>query len=187
LVTLSIMRGVAEPIAALKADALRIAAGDRNPPSHRAAPREVAGLRQALAELATALIARMRAAWGEMLAEDRARNLNLLADVLADEPDAVTLLDNEDVLAVWIAPHGPEASRDAEGQLQRRGMRALAERIAAEPALAPDWEALVDGGVVVLDRRRRTARVLGERPVALKETGTGVLVGARLLPWMPGR
>ena len=183
LVTLAIMRRVAQPIEALKADALRIAAGDRNPPSHRAAPREVTGLRRALGELATALIARMRAAWGEMLAEDRARNLQLLAQVLADEPAAVTLVDTKDVLAVWVAPDGD----DAAARLQRRAMRALAARIAAEPSLVADWEALADGTVVVLDRAARTARVLGERPVALNETARGVEADGRLLPWTAGR
>ncbi|WP_293676379.1 hypothetical protein [uncultured Phenylobacterium sp.] len=183
LVTLAIMRGVARPIEALKADALRIAAGDRNPPGRGAAPREVTGLRQALADLATALIARMRTAWGEMLAEDRRRNFAVLAEVLAGEPDMVTLVDTEDLLAVWISPEGT----DAAALLQRRAMRALAERIEAEPALAKDWTALAEGTVVVLDRRARTARVLGERPVVLTQTAGGVEVGQRVFSWEAGR
>src|SRR6185436_11606071 len=101
---LLILRGVAQPIEALKADALRIAAGDRNPPSHRAAPREVTRLREDLADLATRLIARMRTAWGEMLAEDRARDRQRLQAALADEPAVVTLVDDKTTLAVWAAP-----------------------------------------------------------------------------------
>ena len=187
LVTLMILRWVAQPIEALKSDALRIAAGDRNPPSHRASPGEVTRLRQGLADLATHLIARMRTAWGEMLAEDRARNLKLLGDLLAGEPASVALVDDRDTLAVWIAPPGG----GAEAGLQRRAMRALAERIAAQPALAADWEALVGGTVVVLDRRARTVRVVGERAVTFTPQGEGVVLalpdGPLTLPWEAAR
>jgi hypothetical protein len=202
LVTLAIMRGVAQPIEALKADALRIAAGDRNPPSLRRAPREVTRLRDELAELATHLIAKMRAAWGETAGQDRARNLKLLEGVLADEPAVVTLVDDRDALVLWIAP--PDTG--AEARLARRAARALAERIAAEPALAKDWAALADGCVVAVDRKARSVVAAGDRPIAIRVGGTQVGLapgearplragealavvtpdGERTLTWAPG-
>jgi hypothetical protein len=177
LVTLSILRRIAVPIEGLKTDALRIAAGDRNPPKPGAAPREVARLREALGDLATHLIGAMRAAWSETTARDRARNRALIEDLLAAEPGAVTLVDNRAALVVWIA--GDDAG--AEGRLQRRAMRALAARIAAAPELAADWAALAEaapGAVVAIDRVARTVAIGGDQPASLRIAGTE----ARLAP-----
>ena len=61
LATLLILRFVAQPIEGLKADALRIAAGDRAPPQALRAPREVTALRAALGERAGTLFSALTA------------------------------------------------------------------------------------------------------------------------------
>jgi hypothetical protein len=142
LVTLVILRRVARPIQELKADALRIAAGDRAPPSRTAAPREVARLREALAELAAELIAAMRAARAEMQESDRLRNRQRLEAALEDEADApeIVLAQAGGRRVVWT----PGGEAGPEARLAHRAMRRLAERITADPALAADAARLAD-------------------------------------------
>lgn len=131
-VTWLILRWVAAPIEGLKADALRIAAGDRSPPAQTAAPREVTRLRIALADLAVHLVASMRSAWTETLGDDRARNIGLLARVLG-EAAPVTLVTG----VVW------EASDDGlEARLEHRAMAELSRRFAGDPKLAKAWREL---------------------------------------------
>lgn len=133
LVTWLIVRWVAHPIEGLKDDALRIAAGDRAPPIKTAAPHEVNRLRDALAELATHLIAAMRTAWADTLGQDRQRNVDLLAEVLG-EAGPVTLVEG----VVWRA-----ADDSLDARIERRGMTLLARRFAADPKLAKAWRELV--------------------------------------------
>lgn len=180
LVTLMIMRRVAQPIERLKADALRIAAGDRAPPSRMAAPREAVKLRDALGELADHLVAAMRTARSQTLSRDRGRNQQLLEHLLDGEGtgSTVTLVDNADVLVVWFG----EMNRGADALLERRGMRLLAERIAASPSLSADWPALADSGsgsVLAIDRRKAVARLTGEAPLSLR---VGDAAPVRLAP-----
>lgn len=137
MVTLLIVRWVASPIEALKADALRIAAGDRAPPVERAAPREVKRLRAALAERAQALTEAMRVAWREILAADRARNAEVLQAGLGVGP--VVLVDLPGTRVVWTP-----ADESLEARLEHRAMALLAERLAAEPELAARWQALAE-------------------------------------------
>ncbi|MBU1374430.1 MAG: histidine kinase [Alphaproteobacteria bacterium] len=133
IVTWLIVRWVALPIEGLKADALRIAAGDRAPPTQTASPREVSRLRGALADLAVHLVASMRSAWTDTLGRDRARNVELLSGVLG-AAGPVTLVEG----VVW------EASDDGlEARLERRAMTLLAERFAADTTLAKAWRDLV--------------------------------------------
>lgn len=136
LVTLLIMRWVARPIEALKAEALRIAAGDRAPPAETAAPKEVKRLRAALTDLAGHLIAAMRTAWTDTLAKDRDRNARLLDDVLGPA-DPVVLLETKGRRVVWRA-----SSDDVLARLERRAMAALAARFARDRKLAARWAAL---------------------------------------------
>jgi len=132
LVTFLIVRWVALPIEGLKADALRIAAGDRAPPARRRGPREVSRLREALADLATHLIAGMRQAWVDTLVLDGQRNADLLAEGLP--PAArVALADG----VTWVPR---DDSLDA--RLEHRAMADLARRFAADPKLAKAWREL---------------------------------------------
>lgn len=136
LVTLLIVRWVARPIEELKAEALRIAAGDRAPPAETAAPKEVRRLRVALADLATHLIASMRSAWSETLNQDRARNVALLRDALGPA-EAVVLVAGKGRRVVWRA-----ADDGLDARLERRAMTALAARFAKDRKLAARWAAL---------------------------------------------
>jgi len=136
LVTLLIVRWVALPIEGLKAEALRIAAGDRAPPAKAASPREVTRLRAGLAELAAHLIASMRAAWTDTLAHDRARNGELLGEVLGPA-EPVTLADEGRRRVVWRP-----ADDNLGARLERRAMALLAERFAADRKLAARWRDL---------------------------------------------
>lgn len=137
LVTLLIVRWVAVPIEGLKADALRIAAGDRAPPARLAGPREVSRLREALAELATHLIASMRRAWSDTLSLDRTRNSQVLEEAL-EPATPVILVDDGRSRVVWTAR---DDSLDA--RLERRAMALLGERFAADPRLAAAWTEVV--------------------------------------------
>ncbi|MBL8554966.1 MAG: hypothetical protein JNL41_11860 [Phenylobacterium sp.] len=120
LVILAILRRVAQPIEGLKADALRIATGDRAPPVERRAPREVVRLRAALAGLADELVAAMRAARARTLAEDRARGVEAIRQALG----------------------AAEGGDGVEALLQARARAVLARRIAGRPELAADTEML---------------------------------------------
>ncbi len=177
LVTLLIMRRVAQPITRLKADALRIAAGDRSPPTPTPAPREVRRLREALGTLAEQLIAAMRTARVAALSDDRTRNLQLLTDELADDTAAqpVALVDNDATLVVWVGDGGD----DLDTRLTRRAQRLLADRIAAEPDLASDWQNLNDpgrGSVLVFDRTARSVRLSGDTGLALSLGGAATRI-----------
>jgi hypothetical protein len=136
LVTLQIVRRVAQPIEALKAEALRLAAGDRAPPAETAAPKEVRRLRVSLAELASHLIASMRDAWTETLGHDRARNMALLADALGPA-EPVVLVAGQGRRVVWRA-----ADDVLEARLERRAMAELAARFAKDRKLAARWAVL---------------------------------------------
>lgn len=136
IVTLLIVRWVARPIEGLKADALRIAAGDRAPPVRRAAPRDVTRLRDALADLATGLIETMRTGWSDILALDHARNR---ASLQAAVPPAapVTMVAGPGLRVVW---EPRDDSLDA--RLEACAMDGLAARFAADAGLAARWQEL---------------------------------------------
>lgn len=136
MVTLLIVRWVGQPIEALKSEALRIAAGDRAPPAETAAPKEVRRLRVALAELASHLIASMRAAWTDTLAKDRSRNVGLLDEVLG-APEPVVLVATKGRQVIWRP-----ADDGLDARLERRAMTALADRFAKDRKLAARWAAL---------------------------------------------
>ncbi|HEY0646340.1 hypothetical protein [Phenylobacterium sp.] len=136
LVTLQIVRHVAQPIEALKSEALRIAAGDRAPPAETAAPKEVRHLRVSIAELAGHLIASMRTAWSETLAHDRARNVAVLEAALGPA-EPVVLLGGKGGRIVWRP-----ADDGLDARLERRAMSGLAERFAADRKLAARWPVL---------------------------------------------
>ena len=175
LVTLMIMRRVAQPLAQLKSDALRIAAGDRAPPTATRAPREVARLRDALGDLAEHLIGAMRRARAAALDHDRARNLDVLEAALAAEREgpAVVVADTSRTFAVWI----DQAGAGAAGLLGRRAMRALAARLAADPAGGPDWAGLAsaaEGALLVVDRRAANLRLFGGAPLDVRIGDRGV-------------
>jgi hypothetical protein len=136
LVTFLIVRWVALPIEGLKADALRIAAGDRAPPAKLRGPREVSRLREALAELATHLLAQMRQSWSDTLSLDRTRNAALLEAALpAAAP--VTLVDQGGTRVVWIPKDD-----GLDARIEHRAMSLLARRCAADPELAAAWRDL---------------------------------------------
>jgi len=169
LVTLLILRWVAQPIERLKADALRIAAGDRAPPTAVKAPREAVKLRDALGMLADHLVASMRAARSATLVHDRTRNREMLEAALRGQAESpmVTLVDTPAALAVWAEGE----SSGAEALLQRRAMGLLAERIAGAPALAADLAALADpacGALLAVDREAKAVRLVGEQPATLR-------------------
>lgn len=173
LATLAILRFVAQPIEGLKADALRIAAGDRAPPKTLRAPREVTALRDALAELAAQLVAAMRTARAETAFQDHKRNLDLLEARLADEPAVTVLADAAAELGIWIDLGGDGA---ASG-LRRRAMRMLAARLAERPDLAGDWAALADpenAAVLRVDRAAGAIVHLAGAPVTLRVGGAKV-------------
>ena len=136
LVTWLIVRWVAVPIEGLKADALRIAAGDRAPPARIAGPREVSRLRESLGELATHLVGAMRSAWTDTLAVDRTRNAERLAAALPVAAP-VTLVDDGRATVTWT-PHDD----GLDARLEHHAMTRLAARFAADRTLAAAWRDL---------------------------------------------
>lgn len=135
-VTLLIARLVAAPIQALKAEALRIAAGDPEPPADSRAPREVTRLRADLADLARYLVTSMRTAWAETQAHDRVRNVERLHRALGPAVEVV-LLEEGGRRVVW------RPSDDSlEARLECRSLGLLAQRLADGGALAGRWRAL---------------------------------------------
>jgi hypothetical protein len=106
-------------------------------------------LREALADLATHLLAQMRQSWSDTLALDRTRNAALLEAAL---PPAgpVTLVDDGGARVVWIPKDD-----GLDARLEHRAMSLLARRCAADPKLAAAWQDLaiaVHGDVRESDR-----------------------------------
>lgn len=136
LVTLVIVRWVARPIEGLKADALRIAAGDRAPPDQRGGPREVARVRRELSDVATRLIATMRTSWSDMQATDHARNRAALQSALPPAAPVLITVDGGSRI-IW-----EPADDDLDSRLEARAMMSLAARLAMDPVLATRWRVL---------------------------------------------
>lgn len=136
LVTLLIARWVAAPIEGLKAEALRVAAGDRDPPAATRSPREVSRLRGALTDLASYLTTSMRVAWTETLAHDRARNVEVL-DAVLGHAEPVVLVEDKARRIVWRP-----AADSLDARLERKAMSALAGRFARDRKLAARWREL---------------------------------------------
>lgn len=136
-VTFLIVRWVVVPIEGLKAEALRIAAGDRAPPAATPAPREVLRLRTALAELAARLIDDMRETWNSAKTEDRRRDETLLRDSLP--PAAPVRIGEAGQRTVLWCP----ADDSLEARLEAHAMTILAARLAADTRSAQGWAARV--------------------------------------------
>lgn len=136
LVTLLIARWVAAPIETLRGEALRIAAGDREPTAKVRAPREVSNLRASLGELAGHLTTRMRGAWTQTLAEDRARNAGVLGAALGAAAPVV-LVEAAASRVIWRPKDD-----GLEARLEHSAMAALATRFAADAGLAARWRDL---------------------------------------------
>lgn len=164
LVALVAVRRVAEPITAVKDEALRIASGDPRPPAAIRSPREVAELRDDLAGLVEKIAAETQAAQDDDARWGRAANAALLAGTGEDRP--VLLLDDPQRRVLWIGADDP----GCEAALARRAMRQLAERFASDPRLKEHWLALADsanGSCILVDKPGKMLEVAG-RPVCLR-------------------
>ncbi len=125
LIILIIVRRIARPLDQLRQEALRIAGGDHRPLADFPAPRDIAGLRLALAESSEAMTGALAQAHHKAAEEDR--RLGIAA------------LDAELARIAAGAPHldfsGPEPE-GSDALLRRAAAALVAERIAADPALA---------------------------------------------------
>ena len=160
IVTLQIVQRIARPIETLRQEALRIAAGDYNPPVKIKRPREAATLRDALAAVTTRIVDRS----AETLKSTRNRHSNAdeqrLIDTLRSEASIETLCDNEKFLIIWT----PTALNSAEGALAARSMTLLRDRLSNRSALMESWKTLVNlehGVCVCFNRETKSVHAYG--------------------------
>lgn len=147
-VALVIVRRVARPIAALKQEALRIAAGDTLQPAPIKGPREVAGLRDALAALA------------ERMAEASARSREDAALHERAADDAVlaggTPLPVEKACDCCPAEARPRLQDDAGESTEQLGEDVVRNLLALRP-IAP-FDRLTEGELLLVAKHARLRR-----------------------------
>ncbi|WP_417595793.1 histidine kinase [Parasphingorhabdus sp.] len=171
LVALMIVRRVAEPIEALKDDALKFAAGNGHASSLAAGPREVSRLHDALAALAkkmgVATAARQRAAAKH---ENDADSALLLKDARRNGERIIYLTERDGARIFWI----PGGDQNVETALASRSMVRLVERFSTNPALAKHWRRLADknhGACLVVNDRQRSIELVGNADVTIRRDG----------------
>lgn len=168
LVTLQIVRRVARPIERLTQDALRIAAGDRHPPTGIASPDDVRGLRDSLhllnGHVTAELDEAMARAAEHRLAASRAR-------LLSGDRGVVMLAREGDRQWLWL-PNGSDRLAET---FAMRAMAQLRERIAARPDLLAAAERLADvdhGSLLLIDRGAGRLCLVGGGPIELEAAET---------------
>lgn len=165
-VTLQIVSRVARPIERLTQEALRIAAGDHQPPADVDSPREVKSLRDSLAALNAHVTGALESAVTDA-AEHRltASEEWLLAGERSGVP--VVFTDTSERQEIWI-PNGAAGLKEA---LAGRAMGRLREQIDRNPALAAEAGRLVDldnGIWLVIDLTARTLMLSAPAPIELE-------------------
>lgn len=155
-VTLLTVRRIAEPLDRLRREALRIAGGDHRPLDRFPAPRDIAQLQAALAASTAATTGR--------LADARARRAVVIRAAGVAEAEAAMARCGE--ASNRLSFTGAVADDDLS---RRRAAAArLAERVAADPALAARIEA--EGPPLTL--------AAGERATVRLDDGRQLLIGA---------
>ncbi|MEW4468926.1 histidine kinase [Parasphingorhabdus sp. JC815] len=168
LVTLILVRRIALPIAQLKNDALKIAAGKLAPPEQPGSPREAAILGDSLTKITRKITGMRDKIQTEIKHSKREHDRAFIDNILPVEPQdrAVRLVDNERTLALWVARTSPLPGMN----LKIYAMKMLSQRIAEDSELASNWKNLVDTAqdiVIILDRTTGTANVTGETAITL--------------------
>lgn len=160
IVTFQIVQRIARPIETLRQEALRIAAGDHNPPEKIKRPHEAATLRDALASVTNRIVDRS----AEVLNTTRNRQYNAdekcLIDALRSNTQVVTLCDDEKLLILW-SPMDPSS---AKGALAARSMSLLRDRLRDHSELKGSWKTLVNmeqGVCVFFDRQTKSVSAFG--------------------------
>jgi hypothetical protein len=156
LVILMIVRRIARPLDRLRQEALRIAAGDHRPIADFAAPRDIAGLRHALARSSSEMTARLAAR------RDAASAAASEAGLAALDADLARIAASSPGLDFA----GP-AGNDAAALLRRAAAARLARRIAADSALVEAIDA--EGPLMILAE--------GETAVVTLTDGRKLVIG----------
>ena len=146
LAVLMVVRSIARPLDRLRQEALRIAGGDHRPLAPFPAPRDIARLRAMLAARAAAMTATLADARRSLLAEQQRAAIAATDAHLRDLAEHPALR--------FTGPPG----EDSDALLRRAAAARLAERIAADPALAARIEAF--GPVLQLANGESAAAVL---------------------------
>jgi hypothetical protein len=156
LVILMIVRSIAQPLDRLRQEALRIAGGDHRPLAAFPAPSDIADLRDALAESTSAMTSDLAAARSRALTAQQEAGVAALAAELA-------------ALAAGSPLHFEgTVVDDTDAMLRRAAAAHLADRAAADPALAADIES--HGPLLMLSG--------GERVTAQLADGRRLVIGA---------
>ncbi len=171
LVALMIVRRVAGPIETLKDDALKFAAGDGHESLRAAAPREVSGLRDALAALAEKMaMAKVSRETTAARHENDADAALLLQAAGLNGQEMVKLTEENGARIFWI----PGSDGKVETVLASRSMVRLAEHFLKNPALAKNWRSLADndhGACLVVDDRKQLIELVGKADVTVRCDG----------------
>jgi hypothetical protein len=149
-VTVVAVRRIAKPLDRLRQDALRIAGGDHRPLERFPAPRDIADLQEALAASTTEMTGRLDHA---RVRRDAAISE---AGVAAARAALAKLAAGSDRLSFT----GGDSLADERASLRRAAAARLAERVAADPALAARIEA--SGPVLMLAPGERATVQIGD-------------------------
>lgn len=162
LVTLILVRRIAVPIAQIKSDALKIAVGNLTPPEQITSPREAANLGKSLANITRKISGKRDEIVAKVQSSELEQNAKFIDAILSSDNQSriVRLVDNDAILAIWIARTLPPP----EMSLKIQAMTMLAGRIAEDGDLASNWRSLVDidnESVLILDRATGMATLTG--------------------------
>jgi hypothetical protein len=172
LITFAIVRKVAQPIEALKDQALSIAAGESHSSSEAKGPREVVQLSRELSEMAAGF--ERSATERERISAEQNRRAN--ADLILGVSDNVDgeilqILDHSESKVFWL----PVAADCAKAALTSLAMRHLAQRFAGDAELAKEWRLLADtqkGVCIALKCAAGTIELVGNTAVTIIRGGT---------------
>lgn len=154
---LIIVRRIAQPLARLRQEALRVAGGDHRPPDDFPAPHDIATLQTTLRDSSGAVTAMLAAARADAAQDGRRLDRDALDAALARAADGATSL-------IFSGP----AAQDIDARLRRAAAARVAERLAADPALAAAIE--VQGPVLALAN--------GETAAVRLDDGRTIIIGA---------
>ncbi|HEY9091927.1 histidine kinase [Parasphingorhabdus sp.] len=168
LVTLMLVRRIAVPIAQLKRDALKIAAGKLAPPEQHVTPREAALLGDSLANITRKISSKRDDIQVQTHISKRKQDAELIDNILSADGQGrtVRLVDNDSILAVWIARNQPAPQMN----LKMHAMKMLSGRIAQDDGLASKWLSFIDTAqesVIILDRATGVIQLTGSLTIEI--------------------
>ena len=176
IITFAIVRYVAEPIEALKDQALIIAAGDSAGSIQTKGPAEVTQLSGALSQMANKFMQAAAERDESFAAQNRAANADLVSRSSGvEDTRCINLLADDERRIVWL----PAGTGLLGTTLAKRAMAELAKRFAENSKLAADWRTLADtdnGACFKISRAKGTIELFGAQSADVIRNDTTISI-----------